>query len=93
MTTKTHLDQLQGEIAKTLEKISSREKYVNSQLEPQLNQYRGLSQVLAQSKEQYKQVSFSSSSHTYSPSSYPSSPTPGERRSHREVSPPRPDDR
>ena len=56
VSTKSNLDQLQAEIAKTLEKISSREKYMNSQLEPQLNEYRQLSQVLAQSKEQYKQV-------------------------------------
>jgi len=48
---------LQAEIAKTLEKISSREKYMNSQLESQLNEYRQLSQTLAQTKEQYKQVS------------------------------------
>jgi len=57
VSTKNHLDQLQAEIAKTLEKISSREKYVNSQLEPQLNEYRQLSQAMAQAKEQYKQVS------------------------------------
>ena len=31
-STKTELDKLQTEIAKTLEKISSREKYINSQL-------------------------------------------------------------
>ena len=55
-STKNHLDKLQGEIAKTLEKISSREKYMNSQLEVQLNEYRQLSQALAQTKEQYKQV-------------------------------------
>eukprot|EP00092_Neocalanus_flemingeri_P056720 GFUD01067275.1.p1 GENE.GFUD01067275.1~~GFUD01067275.1.p1 ORF type:complete len:422 (+),score=168.02 GFUD01067275.1:104-1369(+) len=56
-STKNQLDKLQAEIAKTLEKISSREKYMNSQLEVQLNEYRQLSQVLAQTKEQYKQVS------------------------------------
>ena len=55
-STKNHLDKLQAEIAKTLEKISSREKYMNSQLESQLNEYRQLSQTLAQTKEQYKQV-------------------------------------
>ena len=31
-------------------------RYVNSQLEPQLNEYRQLSQAMAQAKEQYKQV-------------------------------------
>ena len=38
--TKTNLDKLYGEISKTLEKISSREKYLNSQLESQLTEYR-----------------------------------------------------
>ena len=56
ISTKIHLDRLQAEISKTLEKIASREKYMNSQLEPQLNKYRQMSQVLAQTKEQYKQV-------------------------------------
>ena len=40
MVTKTNLDKLYGEISKTLEKISSREKYLNSQLESQLTEYR-----------------------------------------------------
>ena len=55
--TKSNLDKLYSEISKTLEKISSREKYLNSQLETQLSEYRTLSQSLAQNKEQYKQVS------------------------------------
>ena len=55
-STKIQLDKLQAEITKTLEKIASREKYMNSQLEPQLNEYRRLSQALAQTKEQYKKV-------------------------------------
>ena len=54
--TKLHLDQLQAGIAKTLEKISSREKYINSQLEQPLTSYKVLSQQLAQSREQYRQV-------------------------------------
>ena len=37
--------------------MASREKHVNLQLEPQLNNYRVLSQSLAQAKEQQKQVS------------------------------------
>jgi dynactin complex subunit len=41
-TTKGQLDKLQSEISHTLEKISSREKYLNSQLEPLLVQYRAL---------------------------------------------------
>ena len=39
-TTKTSLDKLQTDISKTLEKITSREKYLNSQLESQLSEYR-----------------------------------------------------
>ena len=56
-TTKTQLDKLHSDIARTLEKISSREKYLNSQLEGPLNDYRQLSDNLAATKEQYKQVS------------------------------------
>ena len=36
--------------------LSPSSRYVNSQLEPQLNEYRQLSQAMAQAKEQYKQV-------------------------------------
>ena len=38
--TKSSLDKLQSDISKTLEKITSREKYINSQLESQLSEYR-----------------------------------------------------
>ena len=38
--TKSNLDKLYSEISKTLEKIGSREKYLNSQLERQLTEYR-----------------------------------------------------
>ena len=38
--TKSNLDKLYSEISKTLEKIGSREKYLNSQLEGQLTEYR-----------------------------------------------------
>lgn len=41
-TTKGHLDKLHTDIARTLEKIGSREKYLNAQLEPLLNEYRSL---------------------------------------------------
>ena len=54
--TRTELDKLQAEIARTLEKISSREKYINNQLEEPLTTYKQLSHLLAQNKEQYKQV-------------------------------------
>eukprot|EP00095_Tigriopus_kingsejongensis_P002763 maker-scaffold845_size89356-snap-gene-0.15 protein:Tk02763 transcript:maker-scaffold845_size89356-snap-gene-0.15-mRNA-1 annotation:"intraflagellar transport protein 57 homolog" len=56
-TTKVHLDKLHNDIGRTLEKISSREKYLNSQLEAPLQQFRQLSDSLAATKEQYKQVS------------------------------------
>ena len=56
-TTKADLDKLQAEIQKTLEKISSREKYINSQLEQPLTAYKQISHLLAQTKEQYKLVS------------------------------------
>ena len=80
-TTKSELDKLQAEIAKTLEKITSRytiyaimqelkiikiiliktvpfcrERYINTQLEEPLTMYKQLSHLLAQTKEQYKQV-------------------------------------
>ena len=43
-------------IAKTLEKITSREKYINNQLEQPLSSFKHLSHQLAQAKEQYRQV-------------------------------------
>ena len=55
--TSSSLDRMQADIAKTLEKISSREKYINSQLESQLTEYRQLSQANSQFKEQYRDVS------------------------------------
>ena len=50
-TTKGQLDRLQSEISHTLEKIGSREKHLNSQLEPLLVQYRAL-QVSSDSRVQ-----------------------------------------
>lgn len=41
-TTKGQLDKLHSDISSTLEKIGSREKYLGSQLEPLLVQYRAL---------------------------------------------------
>ena len=55
--TRTELDKLQAEIAKSLEKISSRERYINSQLQEPLTMYKQMSHLLAQTKEQYKQIS------------------------------------
>ncbi len=56
-TTCTHLDKLHADIGHTLEKIASREKYLNSQLEKPLVELRQLADTLATTKEQYKQVS------------------------------------
>lgn len=57
VTTKGQLDKLQSDISHTLEKISSREKYLNSQLEPLLFQYRALQDEFARVSEQYREVS------------------------------------
>ncbi|XP_065056792.1 intraflagellar transport protein 57 homolog [Rhopilema esculentum] len=55
--TKGQLDKLHQEISKTLEKIASREKYINNQLENLMQEYRGQQDQLAEAKERYKQSS------------------------------------
>ncbi|XP_014671724.1 PREDICTED: intraflagellar transport protein 57 homolog [Priapulus caudatus] len=55
--TKGYLDKLHSEISRTLEKISSREKYINTQLEHFLLEYRTLQDKLAETKEKYRQAS------------------------------------
>ncbi|KAK8739697.1 hypothetical protein OTU49_003151 [Cherax quadricarinatus] len=55
--TQKQLDALHSEISRSLEKIGSREKYLNSQLEPLLLEYRNLQNVAAESREQYRLVS------------------------------------
>lgn len=55
--TKVHLDRLHDDIARTLEKIGSREKYLNNQLEHLLSDYRATQDRLAETKERYKQAS------------------------------------
>lgn len=55
--TKGHLDKLHHEISRTLEKIGSREKYINNQLEHLLQEFRSLQDTLAETKERYKQGS------------------------------------
>eukprot|EP00794_Sanderia_malayensis_P010785 gene10785-11939_t len=55
--TKGQLDKLHHEISKTLEKISSREKYINNQLEHLIQEYRSNQDQLAETKERYKQSS------------------------------------
>ncbi|CAH3198825.1 unnamed protein product, partial [Porites evermanni] len=55
--TKGHLDKLHHEISRTLEKIGSREKYIDNQLEHLLQEFRSLQDTLAETKERYKQGS------------------------------------
>ncbi|XP_064617714.1 intraflagellar transport protein 57 homolog [Liolophura sinensis] len=55
--TKSYLDRLHSEITRTLEKIGSREKYINNQLEHLLQDFRSLQDQLAESKERYRQAS------------------------------------
>ncbi|KAG0726542.1 Intraflagellar transport protein 57 [Chionoecetes opilio] len=55
--TDKQLDGLHSEISRSLEKIGSREKYLNGQLEPLLLEYRNLQNVAAESREQYRQAS------------------------------------
>ncbi|CAH1796466.1 unnamed protein product [Owenia fusiformis] len=55
--TKVYLDKLHDEISKTLEKIGSREKYINNQLEHHLHEFRAMQDQLAEAKERYRQAS------------------------------------
>ncbi|KAI4797547.1 hypothetical protein KUCAC02_025014, partial [Chaenocephalus aceratus] len=53
----SYLDRLQEDVGKTLEKVSSREKYINNQLESLIQEYRGAQARLSQAKERYQQAS------------------------------------
>ncbi|XP_068925906.1 intraflagellar transport protein 57 homolog isoform X2 [Petaurus breviceps papuanus] len=55
--TKGFLDKLQNEISRNLEKISSREKYINNQLEHLLQEYRAAQAQLSEVRERYQQAS------------------------------------
>ncbi|XP_064650800.1 intraflagellar transport protein 57 homolog [Lineus longissimus] len=55
--TGTQLDKLHDEITRTLEKIGSREKYINTQLEHLLQEFRHMQDQLAETKERYRQGS------------------------------------
>ncbi|KAM7379828.1 hypothetical protein PAMP_005348 [Pampus punctatissimus] len=54
---KSYLDKLQEDIGKTLEKVSSREKYINNQLEHLIHDYRSAQAKLSEAKERYQQAS------------------------------------
>ncbi|KAA0203684.1 hypothetical protein HAZT_HAZT010552 [Hyalella azteca] len=51
------LDALHSEIAQSLEKIGSREKYINAEVEQLLTEYRNLQNQSSETQEQYKSVS------------------------------------
>ncbi|XP_031518843.1 intraflagellar transport protein 57 homolog isoform X3 [Papio anubis] len=53
--TKGFLDKLHNEITRTLEKIGSREKYINNQLENLVQEYRAAQAQLSEAKERYQQ--------------------------------------
>ncbi|KAK2822791.1 hypothetical protein Q5P01_022856 [Channa striata] len=54
---KSYLDKLQEDIGKTQEKVSSREKYINSQLEPLIQEYHSCQAKLGEVTDQYQQAS------------------------------------
>ncbi|XP_028283193.1 intraflagellar transport protein 57 homolog [Parambassis ranga] len=53
---KSYLDKLQEDIGKTLEKVGSREKYINNQLEHLIQEYRSAQAKLSEEKERYQQA-------------------------------------
>ncbi|KAM9322277.1 intraflagellar transport protein 57 homolog [Pholidichthys leucotaenia] len=53
---KSYLDKLQDDIGKTLEKVSSREKYINNQLESQIHEYRNAQAKLSEARERYQEA-------------------------------------
>lgn len=55
--TKGYLDKLQEDLGKTLEKVNSREKYINTQLEHLIQEYRAAQAKLSQARELYQQAS------------------------------------
>lgn len=55
--TQNQLDKLHNEIKKTLEKVGSREKYINSQLESMVQEYRSNQDKLSVIQEKYNQSS------------------------------------
>uniref|UniRef100_A0ACB8FGP6 Intraflagellar transport protein 57 n=1 Tax=Sphaerodactylus townsendi TaxID=933632 RepID=A0ACB8FGP6_9SAUR len=50
-------DKLHNEISRTLEKVGSREKYINNQLEHLVQEYRSAQALLSEAKEKYQQGS------------------------------------
>lgn len=54
---KTRLDKLYSDITQTMDKIKSREKFLNNQLDPTLVEYRSVQEELARVSDQYQEVS------------------------------------
>ncbi|XP_075878336.1 intraflagellar transport protein 57 homolog isoform X1 [Nelusetta ayraudi] len=54
---KSYLDKLQEDIGKTLEKVGSREKYINNQLGHLIQEYRSAQAKLSEAKERHQQAS------------------------------------
>lgn len=50
MSPQSYLDKLQEDISRTLEKVSSREKYINGQLEHLIQEHRGAQAKLSEVK-------------------------------------------
>nr|XP_021137896.1 LOW QUALITY PROTEIN: intraflagellar transport protein 57 homolog [Columba livia] len=55
--TRGYLDKLHNEISRTLEKINSREKYINNQLEHLVQEYCSAQALLSEAKEKYQEGS------------------------------------
>ena len=55
--TRSQLDKLHVDITNTLDKVKTRESYLNRQLEPILREYQRLQEELSKVKEQYRDVS------------------------------------
>ncbi|KAF1407777.1 hypothetical protein FQV22_0014109, partial [Spheniscus magellanicus] len=60
MVIKGYIDKLHNEISRTLEKINSREKYINNQLEHLVQEYRSAQALLSEVMQQSFVVAFSS---------------------------------
>lgn len=54
LSLQSSLDKLQEDIGKTLEKVSSREKYINNQLEPLIQEYRSAQAKLSEVRMDFK---------------------------------------
>ncbi|NXY90185.1 IFT57 protein, partial [Alcedo cyanopectus] len=55
--TRVYLDKLHNEISRTLEKITSREKHINNQVEHLVQEYRSAQALLSEAKEKYQEGS------------------------------------